>query len=146
MANFSLAQGTADLPWSTNGEKWIPKDIWREKIHRANGMAEKMLGQPLLPCPRTDGTDRRKLLLLLLNCFSRVQLCVTPWTATHQAPPSLRFSNPQQALFESERESCSVLSDSLRPHGQYSPWNSPGQNTGMGSLFPSPGEIGRAHV
>ena len=31
-------------------------------------------------------------------------------------------------------ESCSVLSDSLRPHGLYSPWNSPGQNTGVGSL------------
>ena len=30
----------------------------------------------------------------------------------------------------SEREICSVLSDSLRPHGIYSPWNSPGQNTG----------------
>ena len=24
--------------------------------------------------------------------------------------------------------------DSLRPHGLYSPWNSPGQNTGVGSL------------
>ena len=26
------------------------------------------------------------------------------------------------------------LSDSLWPHGLYSPWNSPGQNTGVGSL------------
>ena len=26
------------------------------------------------------------------------------------------------------------MSNSLRPHGQYSPWNSPGQNTGVGSL------------
>ena len=25
------------------------------------------------------------------------------------------------------------MSDSLRPHGPYSPWNSPGQNTGVGS-------------
>ena len=33
-----------------------------------------------------------------------------------------------------ENESCSVLSDSLRPHGLYSPWNSPGQNTGVDSL------------
>ena len=33
-----------------------------------------------------------------------------------------------------ESESCSVMSDSLRPHGLYSPWNSPGQNTGVGSL------------
>ena len=31
-------------------------------------------------------------------------------------------------------ESRSVMSDSLRPHGLYSPWNSPGQNTGGGSL------------
>ena len=33
-----------------------------------------------------------------------------------------------------ENESCSVVSDSLQPHGLYSPWNSPGQNTGVGSL------------
>ena len=31
-------------------------------------------------------------------------------------------------------ESRSVVSDSLRPHGLYCPWNSPGQNTGVGSL------------
>ena len=35
---------------------------------------------------------------------------------------------------ESESESCSVASDSLQPHGPYRPWNSPGQNTGVGSL------------
>ena len=35
----------------------------------------------------------------------------------------------------SESESPSVLSDSLRTHGLYSPWNSPGQNTRVGSLF-----------
>ena len=26
------------------------------------------------------------------------------------------------------------MSDSLRPHGLYSPWNSPGQNTGVGGF------------
>ena len=31
-------------------------------------------------------------------------------------------------------ESRLVVCDSLRPCGLYSPWNSPGQNTGMGSL------------
>ena len=31
-------------------------------------------------------------------------------------------------------ESFSVVSDSLRPHGLYSSQNSPGQNTGVGSL------------
>ena len=42
-------------------------------------------------------------------------------------------------------ESCSVVSDSLPPHGLFSPWNSPGQNTGVGShyllqgIFPTQG-------
>ena len=35
---------------------------------------------------------------------------------------------------ESENESCTVVSNSLQPHGLYSLWNSPGQNTGVGSL------------
>ena len=37
-------------------------------------------------------------------------------------------------FLESESESCSVKSDSLQSHGLYSPWNSPGLNTGVGSL------------
>ena len=42
-------------------------------------------------------------------------------------------------------ERCSVVSDSLWPNGLYSPWNSPGQNTGVGSrsllqgIFPTQG-------
>ena len=35
---------------------------------------------------------------------------------------------------KSETESLSVVSDSLRPHG-LCPWNSPGQNTGVGCHF-----------
>ena len=35
---------------------------------------------------------------------------------------------------KSESESHLVTSDSLQPHGLYSPWNSLGQNTGVGSL------------
>ena len=46
---------------------------------------------------------------------------------------------------ESESGSRSVVSSSLRPHGPYSPWNSPGQDTGVGShsllqgIFPTQG-------
>jgi len=36
-------------------------------------------------------------------------------------------------LFYFEGASRSVVSDSLWPHGLCSPWNSPGQNTGVGS-------------
>ena len=44
-----------------------------------------------------------------------------------------------------ESESCLVVSDSLRSHGLYSPWNSPRQNAGLGSRsllqgnLPNPG-------
>ena len=38
-------------------------------------------------------------------------------------------------------ESRSVLSNSWRPHGLFSPGSSPGQNTGVGSFFPSPGDL-----
>ena len=46
---------------------------------------------------------------------------------------------------ESQSESHSVVSDSLQPYGLYSPWNSPGQNTRVGSrsllqgIFPTQG-------
>ena len=35
---------------------------------------------------------------------------------------------------EEPSESRSVIYDSFRPHGLYSPWDSPGQNPGVGSL------------
>ena len=38
---------------------------------------------------------RFPLLLLLLSHFSRVQLCVTPWIAAHQAPLSIKFSRQE---------------------------------------------------
>ena len=42
--------------------------------------------------------------------------------------------NPRYTKCDRERESCSVMSDSLQPRGLYSPRNSLGQNTGGGSL------------
>ena len=45
----------------------------------------------------------------------------------------LSCSSPYSPVY-SESESCSVVSASLQPHGLYSPWNSPGQNTGVSSL------------
>ena len=42
------------------------------------------------------------------------------------------FKKEFKYVYESENRS--VVSDSLQPHGLCSPWNSPGQNTGAGSL------------
>ena len=46
-----------------------------------------------LSAPRTPSC--LLLLLLLLSHFSRVQLCATPETAAHQAPPSLGFARQE---------------------------------------------------
>ena len=94
---------------------------------------------------------KRHLLLgrkaMLLSHFSRVQLCVTPEMAAHQAPLSLGFSRQEHwsglpfpsPMHESEKwkESRSVVSDSLRPHGLQPtrllrPWDFPGKSTGVG--------------
>ena len=44
------------------------------------------------------------------------------------------FEKSVSVIWWKESESRSVMSDSLWPHGLCSPWNSPGQNTRVGSL------------
>ena len=45
--------------------------------------------------------------------------------------PSLEYLNNSEWVSESH----SAASNSLWPHGLYSPWNSPGQNTGVDTFF-----------
>ena len=71
---------------------------------------------------------------------------MTPVAPNHQAPGSPSGDllsgissltpawSPGIHCMMCESDSHSVVSDSLQPHGLYSPWNSPGQNTGVGSL------------
>jgi len=78
----------------------------------------------------------------MLSHFSHVRLCVTPETAAHQAPLSLRFSRQEHwsglsfpsPMHESEKWkwSHSVMSDSSQPHGLqptrlFRPWDFPGR-------------------
>ena len=87
------------------------------------------------------------LLLLLLSCFSRVQLCANPETAAYQAPLSLGFSRQEHwsglpfpsPMHETEKWkwSHSVVSDSSRPPGLQPtrllrPWDFQGKSTGVG--------------
>ena len=72
---------------------------------------------------------------------------VTPWAVAYQAPPSMEFSRQEywSGVPLPSPESLSVVSNSLPPQGLYSPWNSPGLNTGVGSfsllqgIFPTQG-------
>ena len=52
-------------------------------------------------------------------------------------------SLPQCLHLLRESEICSVVTNSFQPHGLYSPWNSPGQNTGGDSCSFSKGSSQR---
>ena len=82
--------------------------------------------------PKTCHLDALVPLMLvssspMLSHFSRVRLCATPYTAAHQAPPSLGFSRQEHwsglpfpsPMHDSEKWkwSRSVVSYSSRPHG-----------------------------
>ena len=65
--------------------------------------------------------------MITIKALSRITWCIpifSEFSATIGANP----------LNVKESESDSIVSDSLRPHGPYSPWNSPGQNIGVGGL------------
>ena len=72
--------------------------------------------------------------------WRRMDTCRCVVESLHCSPETITM-----LLIGCEHESCSVLSDSWRPHGLHSPWNSPGQNTGVGSssllqgIFPTQG-------
>ena len=116
-----------------------------------------------LNCNPYLGKHLIKCFHLWYNKRHRLQLCVSSGSSWYQilfisqvmrlscikiVPPS--WSPRDKGLFstghtskhsssirksESENESCSVMSNSLQPHGLYSPRNSPGQNTEVGSHF-----------
>ena len=96
-------------------------------------------------CQTSSWADWNPATLPHLDCFCRVYvlggkkkflyllqmplLFITLIIFTH-----LTSCNPSLKSWKCENESCSVVSDSLQPQGLYSPWNSPGQNTGVGGL------------
>ena len=85
---------------------------------------------------RLEGDSRNcrncRLVYSLLSSHSSRYATFSSFVAD---PTDTAVTQQQCHRFLDESESHSVLSDSLRPHGLYSPWNSPGQNTGVGSLF-----------
>ena len=69
-----------------------------------------------------------KVMSLLFNILSRLFITFLP-RSKHLL---ISWQLSSTAVIS---ESGSVMSKSLRSHGLYSPWNSLGQNTGVGSLF-----------
>ena len=83
----------------------------------------------LFPCMAKKFTDKSWTIHHSEKCGEKNQISIDKW-----------IIKVMYSFSESESEICSVLSDSLRPHGIYSPWNSPGQKM-SGLPFPSPGDI-----
>ena len=78
-----------------------------------------------LPCPpRVSSQSRDQTWVSCVSCTAGENVLF------------LLLSHPGSPLFnhENESERHSVMSNSLRPHELHSPWNSPDQNTRVGSL------------
>ena len=85
-----------------------------------------------------------------MACYSTLIPVPCSWTSAWNQ--LCQQSSPWKKKGKKESERHSVVSNSLPPHGLYSPWNSPGQNTGLGSLsllqgiFPTQGSnLGLPH-
>ena len=89
------------------------------------GPSSQSYGFPVVMC-RCESWTIKKAEHQIIDAFE-----LWCWRRLLRVPWIARRSN-QSILKESE--CCSVKSDFLQPHGLYSPWNSPGQNTGMDSL------------
>ena len=74
-----------------------------------------------------------------MNVTGRISVLIdfTGWCERWWESIGRHWKVPTSALSFTEKWSemkVAQLHMTLRPHGWYSPWNSPGQNTGMGSL------------
>ena len=115
--------------WGKCGEEWIHVDVWLSPFLVHLKLSQHCLFIGYSPIQNN----------CLKFVFKRRNLAVVPalsWVLTYIQCTIIFFF-----FFESH----SVMSDSLQPHGLYSPRNSPGQDTGVGScsllqgIFPTQG-------
>ena len=105
--------------WQLSLDQWFSNVVSKPAMLISPGTRSEM--QILRSQPRT--TESRGPRYLHFNKPSSDWKFCTVWE-------SLLYSYRYRV---SESESCSVVSDSATPW-LYSPWNCPGQNTGVGSL------------
>ena len=99
---------------------------YRRKVEKARWLLHKM-----------TASNHRAVKDLLVNCIgSQIKRYLNLDIVVMSMDSLSDFSSLGFAIIKlySETESHSVVSDSLWCHELYSPWNSPGQNTGVGSL------------
>ena len=103
--------------------KWQPTLVFLPgKFH----WQRSLVGYSPWGCRESDMTEWAHSIYIQWNIIQPSKKKEIAWHA-------ITWINLEDTLL-SGSESHSVVSNSLRPHGLYSPWNSPGQNTGVGSL------------
>ena len=92
-----------------------------------------------LPCPqdspgKNTGVGCHALLQGTLLTRRSNPCLMSPALADRFFTTNATWEAQLNITMTSESESRSVVTSSFQPHGLYSPWNSPGQNTGVCSL------------
>ena len=119
----------------------LPHEGMNQFSHEAYSIMSNA-SQPITYSPPGTSVHRifpARILEQVAICFSRGSSQPRDWTCVSWFSCIGRQILYHWATWEAlshgmKCESFSVVSDSLRPHGLYSPWNSLGQNTGVGSL------------
>ena len=136
------AETEAPIVWPLELKSWlIGKDFgdgtdWRqvEKGETDNEMVGWHIWLSAHEFEQTPRNSDEQGSLEYYSPWGHKESDMTEWLNNNHFPLFFAFS-----LKWSESLSHSVMSDSLQPHGLYIPWNSPGQNTGVGSLsLPQP--------
>ena len=88
--HLNLSDGNLIAPRSL-----AAKGVWEMYILALKPLQYKKYKRRTMDFYVIVGHEIGLLLRLLLSCFSRVQLCATPWMAAYQAPPSMGFSRQE---------------------------------------------------
>ena len=124
----------------------INREVWRATVHGTARVRHNVTTKSP-PETYTNFTIEQKTMILFISEFYEPNKSLIQKISDKD---STKRKNYSPILFLSE--SHSAVSNSSRPHGLYSPWNSPCQNTGVGSLsllhgiFPTQGSnLGLPH-
>ena len=122
---LSLCMSLLQSPWPSvwlKEQKFIVSQFWKLQVQdQGISLADSSWGLWV--------RSHSMLVPHLLAIFGAICLLCASLLSLHNLYMVLCL----RASLSSESASHSVLSDSLWPHGLSSPWNSPAQNTGVGS-------------
>ena len=106
-------------------------------FQRASPVVYAVASKPVVCLGSTFSSPLDLVFLILLHVFLELSwFFYNPTDVGNLISGSSAFKldSGSITIMKVKVKSHSVMSNSLQPHGLYNPWNSPGQNTGVGSL------------